>query len=327
MDTYKDRHNKSKYLRRYMWFFACLWTGVVAASVLVNLVSIRKELPALARLEALASFNKDLVYRRWAADHGGVYVTVTEDTPPNPYLNHIPERDITTASGRSLTLVNPAYMTRQVHELGREQYGLRGHITSLKPTRPETAPDPWEIEALKTFEQGKTEVTDMPMIEGRPYLRFMRPFFTEKGCLKCHARQGYKEGDIRGGISVSVLMEPYQAAARSQTISLATGHGFVWLMGLVAIFLGMNRIGLRIREKEHAQTERDRYLDELQKSLETVKRLRGLLPICANCKKIRDDKGYWNQVETYVRDHSEADFTHSICPECEEKLYPDISKT
>ncbi len=63
---------------------------------------------------------------------------------------------------------------------------------------------------------------------------------------------------------------------------------------------------------------------ELQALLDNVKTLRGLLPICASCKKIRDDKGYWNQIESYIRDHSEADFSHSICPDCIKKFYPDF---
>lgn len=60
----------------------------------------------------------------------------------------------------------------------------------------------------------------------------------------------------------------------------------------------------------------------LEQALREIKTLSGLIPICSNCKKIRDDKGYWQQVEVYVRDHSEADFSHSICPDCVEKLYP-----
>ncbi|MBU4388645.1 MAG: response regulator [Proteobacteria bacterium] len=63
---------------------------------------------------------------------------------------------------------------------------------------------------------------------------------------------------------------------------------------------------------------------ELEKSLAEIKTLRGILPICANCKKIRDDKGYWNQIESYIHKHSEAEFTHGICPECMKKLYPDF---
>jgi len=62
---------------------------------------------------------------------------------------------------------------------------------------------------------------------------------------------------------------------------------------------------------------------ELQQTLQHVKRLQGILPICANCKKIRDDKGYWNKIESYISEHSEADFSHGICPECVKKLYPD----
>jgi hypothetical protein len=64
--------------------------------------------------------------------------------------------------------------------------------------------------------------------------------------------------------------------------------------------------------------------NELQKALADLKTLSGLLPICASCKKIRDDNGYWNQIEAYIRDHSEAEFSHSICPECAEKLYSDL---
>ena len=90
------------------------------------------------------------------AGHGGVYVPATEETPRNPYLSHIYERDITTPSGRPLTLVNPAYMTRQVFTLGQIQYGLQGHITSLHPLRPQNAPDPWETQALQSFEQEYT---------------------------------------------------------------------------------------------------------------------------------------------------------------------------
>ena len=55
-----------------------------------------------------------------------------------------------------------------------------------------------------------------------------------------------------------------------------------------------------------------------------MKKLSGLLPICASCKKIRDDKGYWNQIESYIHDHSEAEFSHGICPDCFKRLYPDL---
>jgi PAS domain S-box-containing protein len=82
-----------------------------------------------------------------------------------------------------------------------------------------------------------------------------------------------------------------------------------------------------ITERKQREEERERLIRELQEALARVNQLSGLLPICASCKKIRDDNGYWKQIETYLRDHSEAEFSHGICPECEEKLYPEISET
>lgn len=78
-----------------------------------------------------------------------------------------------------------------------------------------------------------------------------------------------------------------------------------------------------ITHRQQAEAERERLIGELQAALAEVKQLSGLLPICASCKKIRDDQGYWQQVEVYIRDHSEAEFSHSICPDCMKKLYPE----
>ncbi len=72
--------------------------------------------------------------------------------------------------------------------------------------------------------------------------------------------------------------------------------------------------------------QREALIADLRKALAEVKTLSGLLPICASCKKIRDDEGYWNQIEVYFQKHSQAQFSHGICPDCLERLYPDISK-
>ncbi|MBF0328782.1 MAG: PAS domain S-box protein [Nitrospirae bacterium] len=77
-----------------------------------------------------------------------------------------------------------------------------------------------------------------------------------------------------------------------------------------------------ISELKNAQEEREKLIGELKTALDKVKLLSGFIPICCTCKKIRDDKGYWNQLETYIHDHSEAEFSHGICPECAKKLYP-----
>ena len=87
--------------------------------------------------------------------------------------------------------------------------------------------------------------------------------------------------------------------------------------------IGFRGIAHDITERKLAENERERLIKELKEALAKVKRLSGLLPICSYCKKIRDDKGYWNQIEGYLKDHSGAEFSHSICPECAKKYYPD----
>lgn len=79
-----------------------------------------------------------------------------------------------------------------------------------------------------------------------------------------------------------------------------------------------------ITERKLAEQEREKLVSELQDAIAKVKTLSGFLPICASCKKIRDDKGYWNQIESYIRQHTEAEFTHSLCDDCAKKLYPAI---
>ena len=81
-----------------------------------------------------------------------------------------------------------------------------------------------------------------------------------------------------------------------------------------------------ITELKRLENKNKRLIQELQAEIKKVKVLGGLLPICAGCKKIRDDEGYWHQVEVYIRDHSEAEFSHGLCPECEKTLYPEYSE-
>lgn len=99
----------------------------------------------------------------------------------------------------------------------------------------------------------------------------------------------------------------------------------IFLLPVLYLFI-VKPMSLEISQRKQAEKERDRLIFNLQEALAKVKTLSGLIPICASCKKIRDDKGYWNQIETYISDHSEADFTHGICPQCAKKLYPDYAK-
>ena len=96
---------------------------------------------------------------------------------------------------------------------------------------------------------------------------------------------------------------------------LPWGIAFMILSALLGLFWG---------KIQQTDLEKSEVIFELHKALDKVKTLSGFLPICASCKKIRDDKGYWNQIEAYISEHSEAEFSHGICPECTKKLYPDF---
>jgi PAS domain S-box-containing protein len=87
--------------------------------------------------------------------------------------------------------------------------------------------------------------------------------------------------------------------------------------------IGVSKIARDITERQRAREERDRVICDLVDALTQVKTLQGLLPICASCKKIRSDEGYWEHIENYIQEHSEASFTHGICPACLENLYGD----
>jgi PAS domain S-box-containing protein len=172
---------------------------------------------------------------------------------PNPYLEDLPEHKIVSTSGQKLTLVNPEYMIRQVYEMQKKQHGTLGHITSLDPIRPENEANLWETEALEAFEGGALEATTVTMINKKPYLRLMRPMITERGCLKCHAPQGYMIGDIRGGVSVSIPLTPLLEISEKNIFTYSIVHAILWLFGLSGILYGSLSVSRSIRDVEQAE--------------------------------------------------------------------------
>lgn len=232
------------------------WTIFIAAVMGVSNYFDVQEANEIALNRAMDSYHKDLAFRRWASLRGGVYVPLDEKTPPNPYLAHRPDRDITTTDGTRLTLVNPAYMTRMVHELADKDYGLKGHITSLKPLRPENAPDPWERKALEAFERGDRTYSEVLKQEGSTVLRYMGAFLVEPSCLGCHGHQGYQVGEVRGGIGVTVPVSSRGNALglTHNAITLLDIVGF-WLLGGLGIIVWTRRLVRSARLQQGLQDE------------------------------------------------------------------------
>lgn len=247
---------KDDHIKKFGIILGLLWTVLIALLMIINIEHIAEESHTSAEASARASFEKDVMYRRWASMHGGAYVPLTEKTQPNPYLSHIPDRDIVTQSGVKLTLVNPAYMTRQVYELETKEDHHRGHITSLNPLRPENKADDWETAALQSFENGAQEVVSVENISDIKYLRLMRPMRTEESCLKCHAEQGYNVGDIRGGVSVSVPLEHFDELAWHHMTVALFGFGVTWLLGLGVIGILLLKVNRNIDARDAAMLEK-----------------------------------------------------------------------
>ena len=252
--------NKTKpiQLRYYALVIVLIWSLFITLLFLWNYNTEKAGTYEAARIQARAAFEKDVLYRRWNAVHGGLYAPISEKTQPNPYLK-TPERDIETPRGQKLTKINPAFMTRQVHEFAMKVHGVKGHITSLNPIRSENAADDWETNALKAFELGAKEVSSTEMIEGENYMRLMRPLITEEGCLKCHAEQGYQLGDIRGGISVAVPLAPLIAIEKTSYLIFSIIYGLIWLVGITGIGFGMYFLSRQIDRRFRAEEELRQY--------------------------------------------------------------------
>jgi PAS domain S-box-containing protein len=229
--------------KKYLVLLVGGWTLLVLLSLFWNVHETKMQHVEKARIEARTFYELNLAYRRWASLHGGVYVPLTDTFQPNPYLQ-VPDRDLTATTGKKLTLVNPAWMTRQVFDLLGRQSPLPviSHLTSLKYLNPVNAPDPWEETALRTFEQGSSEVSELTTLGGEPYVRVMRPFKTEPPCLKCHGHQGYQVGAVRGAISIAVPLKPHLVAARKEQLALIVSHLFLWFIGSGGIMLFSRRI-------------------------------------------------------------------------------------
>ncbi|MCX7794743.1 MAG: DUF3365 domain-containing protein [Thermodesulfovibrionales bacterium] len=162
-----------------------------------------------AENEARAIFRQIILTRKWVADHGGIFVEEKPWVKPNTYLMQIDEEAlIFDIKGRRFIKENPAFVTRELSRYAKDRELYWFKITSLKLINPENAPDEWEREALREFElSDKKELITFQNINNERYLRYISPLYVEESCLKCHSKQGYTIGDVRGAISVTIPVE------------------------------------------------------------------------------------------------------------------------
>ncbi|MDH3354148.1 MAG: EAL domain-containing protein [Chromatiales bacterium] len=285
--------NRTLKTSTWAWGLLLLWTLIIISSNLWNDYQVKSLLLDQARAELRANFFKDQTFRMWSTKHGGVYVPVTETQKPDPYVEFIPERDVVTPSGKILTLINPALMVRQFNELAKEKFGSEGHLSSLTPINPSNSADAWEAQAYPLFKKGIKEITAISPINEQPYLRLIRPMYMDTPCLKCHAIQGYKKGDLGGSVSVSVPLLPIEKIMSHERFSLLIGHLLLWMLGVGGIFVGHRQLSRRINEQE----------DVFHKLEENRGRTRSIVSSSLDAIITIDRHGYvtgWNEQATTI---------------------------
>jgi hypothetical protein len=146
------------------------------------------------------------------------------------------------------------------------------------------------------------------------------PVDREKAAFKINERRTGNRRTISYEIR---LLTKYQTTVHFEVFSVSAEGLYAPEKISSDTFAGTQGIARDITDRKKAEEERERLIHDLKDALNNVKTLNGLLPICSHCKKIRDDAGYWKQIETYIESHSDASFSHSLCPACLDELYKD----
>jgi signal transduction histidine kinase len=226
-----------KALKRYQILTVAAWSALIGGSFAWNWQQESRSVMESARAEARSNLDRDSAYRSWLVEQGGIYIRPTPKIPQDPYLVH-PRKNVITTDGETLTLLNPAFVLREVQANQADPARSQSRVISVHPLNPKNAADDWEREGLDGLSSGLERVERVETPAG-PQLRAMRPFFVSAPCLACHA--GFKVGDIAGAISTAVPLAPYLEISIRAKRGFAVSHGLIWLAGLAGIVFAFRR--------------------------------------------------------------------------------------
>ena len=188
-----------------------------------------------AEQQARMLYKQILLTRQWASDHQGLFVMKRDGVEANPYLD-LPT--VTDSMGRTYFLRNPAMITRELAQYAKQDGLGYFRVTSLKPINPSNVPDSFEYDALHSFEnEGVLEMISVKKGDPGREVRFMAPLRVTDSCLSCHAQHGYKKGDIRGGLSITIPIDWADNLIKKNIHSLILIGFLSVLFVTVALFL------------------------------------------------------------------------------------------
>jgi diguanylate cyclase (GGDEF)-like protein len=223
---------------------------LIGICLVINLIILSVFLGFYLRTDAMfhqqmihtgrAFFEEIVVTRAWMATHQGIYVPIKPGDTVNPYLEDIPGLKVVIedADGVSYMLKNPALATREISEIADRNAMFRFRITSLDPINPNNAPDAFERQSLLAFAKGSREENDYESSPSGRVFRYMAPLVMTAPCLSCHGYQGYKLGDVRGGISVTLPTQVIMKEMRNNRLYLALSvFGVIVIIALLIYFI------------------------------------------------------------------------------------------
>jgi len=222
--------------------------GTVSALFLIRFEQLHVEEMLLN--ESRIIFQQLELTRSWNARHGGVYTFMKPADRSNPYLYEVGpgdgksadiEPEIRADDGRRLMMKNPAMMTRETSDLAEGEPYARFHLTSLKLLNPANAPDQFEKASLEGFSQKGDESYRYEKIDGKMRFRYMAPLMVKASCLNCHGVMGYKVGELRGGISVSIPVEAPLLAEHKQTMAIMMSLMVIYVAVILLLIWGLRQ--------------------------------------------------------------------------------------
>ncbi len=188
-------------------------------------------------------FQQILLTRQWVSRHGGIFVEKLPGVKTNPYLL---DAEIQDQKGKTYTKRNPALVTRELSDFAEKGGLYKFRVTSLRPMDPKNAPDDFERRALEAFDQNKAPDAFRIEAEGkRRAYRYIAPLYVNDSCLQCHGIQGYRPGDIKGGVSISIPMDEADRAIRSNNWALFFSGLAIMIAVILTLYLLMNRLVIR----------------------------------------------------------------------------------
>jgi diguanylate cyclase (GGDEF)-like protein len=304
--------NRLKFAQKFLIVAMIIITVVISSVFLAFNMRAEELTVSIIHQQAKALFQQVILIRRWVTGYGGVYVEVRPGVNPNPFLTSLPglkvniiDRD----TGTQYTLRNPGLVTREMSQISTQSEGYSFHVSSLKPVNVQTnSPDPFERTSLLKFELGVREAFTIEQRPDGPVYRYMAPLDYENPCNRCHSHQGYKVGDIRGGISVSIPIK--EVVEKMRFNRLLTAGSAVLVLGLLfgALAIINNRFLKALGEADNKlitmatvdaltgllnrQAGLERAEEELSRHRRTERPLACLLLDIDRFKKVNDTYGH-----------------------------------